>query len=423
MIVTVGLLIWLLLNLFAVVVISRKNVSFGLLPNLTLATFIVLYVIPIFFDRHISDEVLFAVVIANAILIAIFVSYSISKGNYLNRIREAEERKRLSISGFSVLLAIIFCVIGNVATYYSLINSGGLFSVIFDFGGRGYLSARVNGEGSGMLGVLAWLSPFSLAFLFAAALSKRRKRYWILFLIFFFMTALGYGLLTVRHNMIATLIMLMLTYLTFRKASFKIVILFFATSIAVLVYFQSLRVSGIQGLAFDMALNSAFASNEHLRVTEHIIKQTNATEFTVFTHVSDVFIFAIPRSIWPSKPETSTLNRIFFPEVASVGSEKAIGLIAEGYASLGLLGVSMITAAFAFMISRFQRHLNRTWSEPKAAFIAVAFVPICYIGVRTGFLGKHLISFMLIYTQYLILMRASRYRLVFNSSHLQTVER
>ena len=216
MIANLGLSIWLALNVLSIFIISKKNVSFGVLPNLTIATFITIYVIPIFFDRQISNEFLLSVAISNTIFLTIFIYSSFIKNKYFNILRYDGNFRTLSINGASIFVAIIFCIVGNLATYYSLVAAGGLLSVISDFGGRGYLEARVNNESSGALGILAWLSPFSLAFIFAAALLKRKKSYWIWFTFLFITTALGYGLLTVRHNMVATLIMLMLTYLTFK---------------------------------------------------------------------------------------------------------------------------------------------------------------------------------------------------------------
>lgn len=410
----VGVFLWLVINILTGVFISLRNSVLGLLPNLALATFTLLYVVPLFVETDISVQLLSAILLSNALLSAVFVLMSAGRKKNSRGFPDGSDgRAAFKLGDVAISLAVVFVIVGNAATFYSLVNSGGLLAVISDFGGRGYLNVRVNSASSGILGVLAWSSPFGLAVLYATALTRRRFRYWVLFLGFFLLTATGYALLTVRHNMVATLIMLLLIHLVIRKVSPTLLVIFSALAVTVIVFFQSLRVSGLQGLAISTAVNTIFASNEHIKVTESVINTVNRSDYLYFAHALDVFTFAIPRALWAGKPETSTLNRVFFPDVAAVGSEKAIGLVAEGYASLGLLGVVALSAAFALLISRLQRALNQGGMSVRATLLAVALVPISYIGVRTGFLGKHLITFVLVYLQYRMITGLGKKRLVF----------
>ena len=118
---SVGLSIWLALNFLAVVVISKKNVAIGILPNLTLVSFATIYIVPILFNPKVSDYFLASVLISNVVLLAFFILASISKANHFDKVRGLENRKTLSSFNFSPSDQIIIYTI-NIYTFLKKIK-------------------------------------------------------------------------------------------------------------------------------------------------------------------------------------------------------------------------------------------------------------------------------------------------------------
>jgi len=395
-------LVFLAVNLAAIGVVARGSRTLWLLPNLALLTFAVLYLLPIF-TRPISDSIFLPILTAN-------ISLALAALLFRGLPVAARRHKPPIITGnVFLLLGVLFCSIGVFAVYQSLAASGGLTSVLLDYGGRGYLAARVNGANSGILGVLAWASPFGLAMLLAAWLQQPgRYGVFAVFLVFFGLVMGGYFLLTVRHNAVATLLMLAAVVFRYRGFKLRSALLFALPLVAVFTVFQAVRVAGVGQLGLGSIINSTSQSAEHLEVTEYMIEKTRFDGYTGFSQMLDLPVFLVPRVFWPEKPRTSTLNRLYFPEQASVGSEKSPGIVAEGYVSWGYPGIIIVSFAFMGLLSFVQARFDRLKDPLAAALFAAVFVPYTYMGVRTGVFGKHLVPVIFIYLEYLVAMRLAR---------------
>jgi hypothetical protein len=398
----------LLIALAAAVVygLARNSPTMWLLPNIAIITFLVVYIFPLF-TAEVGNQLVISIVICFLSMIITALAVRRVKVKFGKSPPQIGHRKLLPALG------VFFCIIGIGSVFLSLYYAGGLFAVLLEGGGRSYLEVRVHSSESGILGILAWASPIGLALLLALWLeSKQRYVILALFICFFLASMTGFVLLTVRHNAVATILILLATFIRYRGFSFRIAVFSALLLLMIFVGFQALRVSVLDEFSVDSAVDSFTRSVEHLDVTQHMIKQADYDGHSGFLHVLDVPIFLVPRDIWPDKPMTSTLNRIYFPSEASVGSEKAPGIVGEGYASAGYLGVVMVAVIFMAVLSMVQQRLDRYQSPFLATLFAAAFIPYAYIGIRTGVFGKHLIASIMIYCQYLLIASLSRKRLV-----------
>ena len=308
-------------------------------------------------------------------------------------------------SNFGVILVNLLFILAIVAIFQSLRMSGGLFVVIEGSGGAEYLDVRVNSKFSGILGLLIWLAqvPIVLFLYFFITSKKNKLRLGLKYFVSFSVLMAGYILLTVRHNAVATILALFVTYIILTGFTLRKLMISFILSLLVVTAFQAIRVTGIDDLSLDSAYNTTAKSFEHISVTEDIIHKTNINGFTYFKHLLDVPIFFIPRFLWDEKPRTSFLNRRYFPQVASSGSEKAIGIVGEGYSALGLFGVFINSFVFSLFLSKMQSIIDSSENLLIRCLVAAIITPYAYIGVRTGVFGKHLLSiFIMLFECYII---------------------
>lgn len=384
---------------------ARGSQTYWLLPNVALATFYLLYVVPLA-STDTTDEVFFGIVICNLTFLASIVFF---------RSRPAPEGQPPppinSAGNILPLYGALLCTIGVFAAYLSLRSAGGLLGVLNAAGGSGYLEARVHGNNSGLLGVAIWAASLGLAIIFAVWLDNTRRKFVLLLFITYFVLCFGvYFLLTVRHNTVASILMLAVVYFRFKGLSIRSTLPVGAAILAVVVSFQSVRQQGIEDFSLVETREITNSSFEHIEITELMVERANALGYLWFEHGLDSVVFLVPRAIWPGKPSTSTLNRTFFPEEARGGTEKAPGIVAEGMVSLGYLGLILLTTALVGFLSIIQRRLDRHKNAFSAALLAAAFVPYCYISVRTGVLGKHLITFIFLFILYLAIPRLIKKR-------------
>ena len=383
----------LALNFVTAAFLAVRTTTLWLLPNISLAAFSLLYLFPLL-GTEVSETTAIAILVANLSLIVTMIGFKIRKG------LRANEHANRRAGNMLVLMGVFWCLVGLAGVYASLSLAGGLFVVLENFGGRGYLDARVHGQYSGLLGIAAWTSPLGLAMVFAAWFENPKKHaYFLIFLLFFVLVVGSFFLLTVRHNAVATLLMLATVYVRYRGVNTRAILLLAASFVSVFVLFQAVRTLGLDGLSVEAVVEVTQRSSEHLEVTERMVARTDRAGHLWFSHAQDVISFFVPRAIWSDKPVTGTLNRIFFPEVAVVGSEKAAGIVGEGYVSLNHLGIVIVCVVFAGFLSVVQRKLEADRNVLRGALVAATFIPLAYIGVRNGLLGKHLISFVVIYFQ------------------------
>ena len=124
-----------------------------------------------------------------------------------------------------------------------------------------------------------------------------------------------------------------------------------------------------------------------------------------------MFVFLVPRKFWPDKPRTSYLNRRFFPDEAKIGTEKSVGIIAEGYTICGGIGVFMLMFFFTILIGLIQIKLDKLFIDLKTFLFILPFIPLTYLGIRTGVIGKHLLSI------FIMILQVKLYQIFINSSN------
>lgn len=410
-------MILLTLVIFLVFVVAGLTFFYcpkrGILVNVMLGTYVSLYLFPLYLLDS-GDSAL--VMVRYSIFIGAFglISGVLLFSKAFSKINKSSVTTTFLVGNGATLLALVFIALGLFAIYQSLLSSGGLLSVILGRGGREYLEARIYSKGAGTLGAMAWLGPVALSVLWARFLSENRGRVIIggIFLLALLLILTGYFLLTVRHNAVATLLALFVVSAYLKDIALKSFVIMFSGALAIVVVFQAVRVAGIDQVDSGSYIETTMRSFEHLDVTRHIISRTEDLDYSYFAHMSDLPIFLIPRALWDEKPSTSTLNRQFFPEVASIGSEKAVGIVGEGYASMGFFGVFLICFAFSSFICYVQLLLERSTKKTLLRCLAISLIaPYAYIGVRTGVFGKHQITFIIMFIQAYIIVKLSAIRL------------
>lgn len=391
------------------------------LTMIMLSAFTILYTLPLIIESLFSFKFRsFYVVPANEMIynLAVLISfYSLLIGIFLVRalikMKKNEKMKNeyFRTSKISLLLSFFLLGIAFYAVYLSLMNSGGLLSIIFsEYAGGDYLQARVLASGSGILGLLIWLVPINLLFIFLSlrAYLKYRSLRIILISFLIFLSISSYILLTARHNII-TLLLLFYYYIFFTCQKTAKKIFFIAPIIALLIIslLQGIRVSGTD-TEVSKSITIFLESLEHKDVTHKIIAQVEREDYNYFAYTQDVFIFFIPRVFWPDKPSTSYLNNKFFPALAKGGSEKAFGIVAEGYAAFGLLGVMILSLFVGIFLQYIQNYIYKSRNKTKSLMYLAIFIPLSYISIRTGVFGKHLIGSILIFINIKLLFLLSR---------------
>jgi len=399
-----------------------KHKRYLSLTMIMLAAFSILYTLPLILESLFSFQFRsFYVNESNEIIynLAVIISfYSLLVGIFLGKAFQKKEKigeeksNYFRTSKISLILSFFLLAISFFAAYSSLMNSGGLLSIIFsEYAGGDYLQARVLGKGSGVLGLLIWLIPVNLLFIFLSLRAYIRYKFFRTLIVstLIFLAIASYILLTARHNLI-TLFLLFYYYIYFTCKKTAKRVFFVAPIIGLLVIslLQGVRVSGAEDIEISKSMTIFLESLEHKDVTHKIIAQVEEENYTYFAHVQDVFIFFIPRAFWAEKPRTSYLNNLFFPDLAKGGSEKAFGIVAEGYAALGLLGVLLLSFFVGMFFSLIQNYIYNSKNKTKALMYLAIFIPLSYISVRTGVFGKHLIGSILIFINIKLLFLLSK---------------
>lgn len=399
----------LIIQLIVCVYFTSTSRNKAILINLSTLSFILLYTVPFFnnYEKYYRLECLILFGSLGLLLGMVFTRIVLQKKqklsavhvrqNYINKLNTTCNSRFIKVSYF-------FLAISLLAISSSLKNLGGISEILFSAaGGADYLQARVNSPNSGLNGLLIWLAPISLSYLFIDLLTENIKKTYtrklISFSIILFLIMTGYLLLTVRHNAITTCLMLFSVYIFisgFSKSKFLIVI---SIVCSIILVFQAVRVTSVDDLSVSSLMELRSDESEHLEVTSAIVSKVLENGYTGLTHIKDIFIFCIPRKFWQDKPRTSYLNRTYFPRQAFVGSEKAIGILGEGYSIYGNIGVLFLTLLFSITISIIQLKLDRIGLGLKQLLLILTILPVTYIGIRTGVFGKHLLSVLMMIFQ------------------------
>jgi len=392
----------------------------GLLINILCVSHLLLYVLPYLFNSRNYPEVGEVILFSSlGILIGTFIVSLSYRKSFLykndNHIEQALKGIRPLNNQSLVWLSYIFVSISLYSIYITLQSIGGInVMLIAAGGGAKYLDARVNSINSGMLGLLIWFGPVSLSYIFFDLLIETRKKKTkaIIFFILLISMLTGCFLLTIRHNTIAIFLMLFTVHTLVKGFSKTRVIIIIIFSTGVVYVFQAIRIGDIEDFSIQKITETRSDEIEHLDVTAKIISKVNNNGNTYLTHIKDIYIFLIPRIIWPNKPITSFLNREYFPNVARSGSEKAIGIVGEGYSMFGFFGVFILTIFFSYVISRLQYMLDTFDFSILALFIIISIIPLSYIGIRTGVFGKHLLSNLIMIFQVMLYLSISKIKIV-----------
>lgn len=392
------------LQLALCVKISRKSRFKGLLINILSLSFIFLYVFPYLLNSRKFEDIGGMVFFGSfGIFFGTFLVYLFKKNKITKSFNNIEDLTILKTSA-NLFLSFVFYGISIYAIWLSLQSIGGIQVLLTSAGGgREYLEARVNGANSGILGLLIWLAPISISYIFFDALTEsyriRRFFKYLVFLICLVALVFLFMALTVRHNTISTLLMLFLTAVLVKGFSRKKLIVVLVLSLSVFYVFQAIRLSTIDELNFGKLSELRSDETEHLEVSNEIYNKVNKIGYTGISHMGDVFIFIIPRALWKSKPKTSYLNRTYFNDFAQSGSEKAIGILGEGYTIIGNFGVFLLSTFFAMFIFALQLRLDISVISLRFYLTVLALVPLSYIGIRTGVFGKQLLSIFVMLIQ------------------------
>lgn len=389
-------------------IIFTKSRFKGIYINILVISHAILYVFP--FISHSEKYDLFYLIFFSSL--GIFTATLLISVYYLKS-KQLKIKKFLEVNFYELKLfnsnkLLFFSYLGLVislyAIYNSLMNVGGVEQMIFSTGmGREYLEARVNSENSGLLGLLVWLAPMSIAFIFINLLVEKNRKIALKKRVFFFLFLallfFGYFSLTIRHNSITTFIILFICYSIFREISKRRIFLMLTLTTIIIVGFQAIRLGVLNDFSLESVLETRSSGVEHLDVSEEIVKKVDNSEYTYFSHVGDIFIFLIPRKFWVDKPKTSYLNREYFPDVARVNSEKAIGILGEGYSMGGYLGVFLLTLFFTLFMGLVQIKMDLNIISFKLILFMLTIAPLSYLGIRTGVFGKHLLSVLMMLLQ------------------------
>ena len=310
-----------------------------------------------------------------------------------------------------VFISGVFLIAALYGVGRQLMSAGGLFAVVND-GQASYLLARSE-TGYIPYGVLA--SLVTVAVLTLVVWSLRRVRLGLFRFIFaaavFCIGAAAVGLLTVRHY-IAMMVLGICAQLYHRDPAWsrKLVPLMLIGFIGVAIVLEAVRTQG--GVPDAAEINARFQGDSaYLEWTSHIIRESERNGFLYGRHLADVPMFLVPRSVWPDKPVTSTMNRRFWPELADIGAEKLPGIVGEGYTTAGLLGVF----CFAFVLGLAVRKAN-DWvqsnrsNELKYVLLASTLAGWAYSGVRVGLFGKQFLTFAIMLGQTALLLRCGQFR-------------
>jgi hypothetical protein len=315
---------------------------------------------------------------------------------------EDRELPQLLFSG-SFLIAALYGI------EQQLMSAGGLFAIVNE-GQASYLLARSETGyiPYGVLGSLVTIAVLALVVLILRHVGLGLFRFMLAAAVFTIGIA-AVGLLTVRHY-IAMMVLGVCAHVYYRNPALsrKLIPLMLIGFIGGAIVLEAVRTQG--GVPDAAEINARFlGESAYLEWTAHIIRESERKGFLYGTHLIDVPMFLVPRSLWPEKPVTSTMNRRFWPELADIGAEKLPGIVGEGYATAGLLGVF----CFAFVLGIAVRKAN-DWvqstcgNELKYVLLTATLTGWAYSSVRVGLFGKQFLTFAIMLGQTALLLRCGQ---------------
>ncbi len=304
-----------------------------------------------------------------------------------------------------------FFAVGTAGIVLQLKQAGGALAVL-EGGSQSYIEARLGSNGLG--GLLASVLPIGVLCLLLAIPRLRDTPRFLKHLLVFAVVMSGvlmFLLLTVRHNIAIILFgVSILLEMTLPKRSHLLVPALLLSLVLGAGMLQTFRVSSGEDLGFEVG--KIAAQYTQLETTAHVLQMTDTDGFLYGQHVLDVVVFAVPRALWPEKPVTSMLNRIYWPRVAASRSEKTPGLVAEGYTTVGLIGVFIFAILFGSIVRAADRWLKVCMTNGTQYLLtATALCGFTYMSVRAGLFGKHLYNSGMMLAQVAAIVHFAQVRL------------
>lgn len=317
---------------------------------------------------------------------------------------EDKELPQLLFSG-SFLIAALYGI------EHQLMSAGGLFAVVNE-GQASYLLARSETGyiPYGVLGSLVTIAVLALVVLILRHVGLGPFRFMLAAAVFC-IGIVAVGLLTVRHY-IAMMVLGVCAHVYNRNPALsrKLIPLMLIGFIGASIVLEAVRTQG--GVPDAAEISARFQGDSaYLEWTSHIIRESERNGFLYGTHLIDVPTFLVPRSLWPDKPITSTMNRRFWPELADIGAEKLPGIVGEGYATAGLLGVACFAFVLGFAVRKANDWVQRSWgNELKYVLLTATLAGWAYSSVRVGLFGKQFLTFAIMLGQTALLVRCGQSR-------------
>lgn len=299
--------------------------------------------------------------------------------------------------GALFLVSFLFFCIGLVGVYIELHAAGGWFSVI-EGGGSAYLEARVT-KTVGIWAVLMTFIPIAGIGMMQSVFRSRavpRTLRWPIALAVLCVCIGVISLLTTRHlSMMLLLAVLAMLEVRSGKLFRVIAPLMFGLLIVAALALASIRYSSRRP-----DIDKVTGNLEQVKQSEEIIGKIDIRGYIWGGNIPDLFVFIIPRAIWPNKPVNSTINRTVFSEWAKLGGVKVVGLLGEAYASGGLAWVVLEGFVYGVMLRKLQRVWDRR-RQNSFQFMAYGAVILgyAYMSARMGFIGPHDATFLVMLIQ------------------------
>lgn len=310
--------------------------------------------------------------------------------------------------GALFLVSFLFFCIGLVGVYVELHAAGGWFSVI-ERGGSAYLEARVT-KAAGIWAVLVTFIPIAAIGMMHSVLRSRAVPYtlrWPIVLAILLVCIGVISMLTTRH-LSMMLLLAVLAILEVRSGKLFRVI---APVMLGLILVAAFALASIRYSSRRPDIDKVTGNLEQVKISEEIIGKIDINGYILGGNIPDLFVFMIPRSIWPNKPVNSTINRAIFSEWAKSGGVKVVGLLGEAYASGGLVWVVLEGFIYGVMLRRLQPVWDRR-RKNSFQFMAYGAVIIgyAYMSARMGFIGPHDATFLAMLIQISVVNRLCGYR-------------
>ncbi len=313
--------------------------------------------------------------------------------------------------GSLFLVSFLFFCLGFAGVYAELHAAGGWFSVL-QGGNTAYKEARVNT--AGFWAVLMCFIPIAtVGMMYSVSRSRAvppTLRWPIVLAIL--SGSVGVVSLVTTRNLTIMLLLSVLALLEIRAGRlFRLI----APLMIGLLVLGAMGLASFRYSSRRPGIDQVTGNLEQVKISEEIIAKIDINGYVWGGNIPDLFVFAIPRAIWPNKPVNSSINRAVFDEWARMGGSmagvKVLGLLGEAYASGGLLWVILEGFICGVMLRRlhifWDRRRNNSFQFLAYGAVAIGYT---YMAVKVGFVGPHDATFFVMLFQISVVNRLCGYR-------------